>query len=133
MKKVAWIAGSALVLLLALVLALALAHGNAANYHFGEFASIRTNFNSYRPSISDWLRGIRDNQDKWDFHLQSLEQLGAVKHKRFVFTEVPYTREASKRIWRSASSNFPNTVMFTACYYDTNAPGYGVAPFVLEV
>ena len=78
-------------------------------------------------------RGIGGSQEKWDFHLKSLVALDAVQHERFVFTEVPYTKEASRHIWQSANSNFPNAVMFTASYYDTNAPGYGVAPYVLEV
>lgn len=104
-----------------------------ADYHFKEFAKIRANFNDYRPSVLDQLKGIRSNQDKWDFHLNSLEELGAVQHVRFVFTEVPYTREASKHLWSSVVTNFPDAVMFTAPSYYTNAPGYGVEPYVLNV
>lgn len=102
-------------------------------YHFGEFERIKMNPNTYQPSLADRIKGIQDNQSKWDFHLLKLVELGAVQHKRFVLTEVPYTQEASRRIWRSANSNFPNAVMFSASYHNTNASSYGVEPYVLEV
>lgn len=102
-------------------------------YHFREFESIKTNLNTFQPSLADRIKGIQDNQSKWDFHLQKLVELGAVQHKRFVLTEVPYTQDASRRIWRSANSNFPNAVMFSASYHNTNAAGYGAEPYVLEV
>ncbi len=106
---------------------------NAADYHFREFDQVKTNFNNFRPSISDLSKGIRSNQDKWDYHLESLVKLGAVVHHRFVFTEVPYTKEAARHIYRAAVSNFPTAVMFSAKDHQPNAPGYGVTPYVLEV
>jgi hypothetical protein len=102
-------------------------------YHFREFERIKASPNTYQPSLADRIKGIQDNQSKWDFHLQKLVELGAVQHERFVFTEVPYTRDASRRIWRSAYSNFPNAVMFSASYHNTNAAGYGAETYVLEV
>lgn len=132
MKAVAWISGVSLIAVVIIAVVL-LQPSNSADYHFKEFAGIKTNFNSYRPSVVDRIRGIGNNQEKWDYHLQSLVALGAVQHERFVFTDVPYTREASRHIWQSANSNFPNAVMFTAKYYDTNAQEYGVEPYVLEV
>jgi hypothetical protein len=131
MKKLIWVSAAFLILGL-LAFGLVLSRDSAA-YHFSEFESIKTNFNDYRPSLYDRLTGIRDNQSKWDYHLQKLVEIGAVQHKRFVFTEVPYTREASKHIWRAANSNFPNAVMFTGTYYDTNATGYGRDPYVLAI
>ena len=131
MKKLIWTCAALLILGL-LVLGLTLPRDSAA-YHFREFESIKANFNAYRPSLSDRIRGIDDNQGKWDFHLQRLVELGTVHYERFVFTEVPYTKEASKRIWLSANSDFPDAVMVTAPYHDTDAPGYGVDPYVLEV
>jgi hypothetical protein len=118
---------------LILVLIVLLPSGNSGGYHLREFENIKTNFNNYRPSVIDRIKGIRDSQGKWDFHLRRLEELGVAQHKTFVFTEVPYTKEASKRIWGSANSNFPNAIMFSASYYGTNAPGYGVDPYVLKV
>ena len=132
MKAVAWIAGILMIALI-LIAVVFVQPSNSADYHLREFESIKTNFNSYRPSLVDRIRGIENNQEKWNYHLQTLVALGAVQHERFVFTEVPYTREASRLIWQSANSNFPNATMFTAKYYDTNAPEYGVAPYVLEV
>jgi hypothetical protein len=132
MKAVAWISAVS-VIALVIIAVVFLQPSNSAGYHLREFYNIRTNYNSYRPSVVDRLRGIGKNHEKWDYHLQSLVALGAVQHERFVFTDVPYTREARRHIWQSANSNFPNAVMFTANYYDTNAPEYGVAPYVLEV
>ena len=103
------------------------------SYHFREFENIRTNFNAYRPSFSDRLKGIGNNQEKWEYHLESLVEHGAVRYERFVLTNVLYTHDAGERIWLSASSNFPNAIMVTAPYYATNAAGYGVDPYVLEV
>ena len=116
-----------------LVLIALISTRNPGEYHLRQFENIKTNFNTYSPTVLDRVRGIRNNEDKWNFHLRRLEELGVIQHKRFVFTEVPYTMEASKRIWRSAVTNFPNAIMFTASYYDTNAPGYGVDPYVLNV
>ena len=132
MKALAWIVGISLIALV-LIAVMFVQPSNSADYHLREFESIKTNFNNYRPSVTDRIQGIGNNQEKWDYHLQSLVTLGAVQHERFVFTDVPYTREASRHIWQSANSNFPNAVMFTAKYYDTNAAEYGVAPYVLEV
>jgi len=117
------------------VLALCLLFGtkNPARYHLREFENIKTNYNHYRPTIMDRVRGIRHSEDKWDYHLRSLEKLGVVRRRKFVFAEVPYTHEASKRIWTSAASNFPSVVMISARYLPTNAPGYGVLPYELEV
>ena len=115
-----------------LTLALLLQRDSAA-YHFREFERVRANFNGYRPSLSDRVKGIADNQRKWDYHLQRLVALGAVQHEQFVFTKVPYTKEASQHIWLLANSNFPQAIMLSAPYHDTNSPGYGVAPYVLEV
>ena len=129
MKNVAWILGSVLVLVFITMILV----NDFRSYHLREFESVKTNFNDYRPSIFDRMKGIRDNKSKWDFHLRRLEELGVVECRTFVFTEVPYTREASKRIWQLANSNFPNAIMFTASWYDTNAPGYGVTPYVLKV
>lgn len=130
MKRIAWwICGFvALVILVALALP-----DNSVNYHRSEFERIKTTYNDYRPSLADQIRGLGENKAKYEFHLQKLMKLGAVKHDQFVFTHVPYTKENSKRIWLAAHSNFPNAVMFTAPYHATNAPSYGVAPCVLNV
>ena len=116
-----------------LVLIAHIAGRMAGNYHLGEFQKLKTNFNNYSPTMLDRLRGIRDNQAKYNFHLRSLEELGVVQHQSFVFTNVAYSRESSKRIFRSANSNFPNAVMFLAKYYGTNQAGYGDKPYVMEV
>ena len=116
MKKVAWILGLVLILVIATLVSI----NRPGDYHLREFGTIKTNFNSYRPSFSDRLKGIRDNRAKWDYHLGKLEVLGVVQHRSFVFTNVPYTRESSKRIWGAAYSNFPMAVMFTAKHYATN-------------
>jgi hypothetical protein len=129
MKKGVWIFG----IVVFLVLVAAVSNRDSEGYHLRQFENIKTNFNSYRPSLLDRIRGIRNNQDKWDYHLRRLEELGAIQHKRFVFSEVPYTKEASRRIWKSAVTNFPNAIMFTASYYETNTPSYGVDPYVLNV
>lgn len=129
MKKI----GLAIGLLLVLALAALVMASKPGEYHLREFESLKTNFNTYRPSLSDRLKGITDNQTKWDYHLRKLQQLGVVEHTNFVFTSVPYTQESSKRIFRSAYSNFPAAVMFSAKYYATNDAGYGVRPYVLEV
>jgi hypothetical protein len=129
MKKAAGIAGFALMLLLIA----GVTSINSTGYHLREFENVKTNFNNYRPTIWDRMRGIHDNQGKWDFHLRRLEELGAVQHKTFVFTEVPYTSQSSRQIWLSAYSNFPKAVMFTAKHYGTNDASYGVNPYVLGV
>ena len=129
MKKVALVIVVALLVAFGAVLAI----DHSSDYHLGEFERIKTNFNTYRPSFADRLRGIENNQGKWDSHLLRLEAIGAIQRKTFVFTEVPYTRENSSRIWRAAMARFTNAVMVTASYYDTNAPGYGVTPYVLNV
>lgn len=129
MKKLCLATG----LVLAIAVAALIATSKPGEYHLREFQSIKTNFNTYHPSIVDRLRGIQDNEAKWEYHLHKLEELGVVEHTNFVFTSVPYTKASSRRIWRAAYSNFPDAVMFTAQYYDTNAPGYGVRPYVLEV
>jgi hypothetical protein len=129
MKKLAWMLGAAVILvLIALILT-----RNPGEYHLRQFENIKTNFNNHSPTVLDRVRGIRDNQEKWDFHLRRLEELGVVEHRRFVFSEVPYTAEAARRIWRSAVTNFPNAIMFTAAHHDTNALSYGVEPYVLNV
>lgn len=124
-----WILGGCLLTLTALIWP----RPSAVAYHFREFDRVKTNYNNFRPSISDLSKGIRSNQDKWDFHLENLVKLGAVVHQRFVFTEVPYTKEAAGLIFRAAVSNFPAAVMFSAKDFQPNAPGYGVTPYVLEV
>jgi hypothetical protein len=120
---------------LALILALgALVSTNKpGDYHLREFEHIKTNFNNYRPSIYDRLKGISNNKAKWDYHLRKLEELGAVEHRTLVFTNVFYTVESSRRIWGAACSNFPGAVMFSARHYATNDADYGVRPYVLEV
>jgi len=128
-SKVGWILGLGLLLVLtALILTT-----KPGAYHLREFERIKTNVNNYRPSLSDRLKGIRDNKAKWDYHLRKLEELGVVQHQTFVFTNVPYTLESSRLIFGSASSNFPKAVMFSARYYDTNDLAYGVNPYVMEV
>jgi len=102
-------------------------------HHLREFDSLKANFNTYHPSLSDRLRGIRDRETKWDYHLRKLEQLGVVEHTNLVFSSVPYTQDSSKHLYRMACSNFPAAVMFSATYYDTNDPRYGVRPYALEV
>jgi hypothetical protein len=129
MKKLSLIFGLALILAIGALMA---TH-RAGDYHLREFRNIKTNFNTYRPSILDRLEGIRGNETKWNYHLRKLEELGVVEHTNFVFTDVPYTEVSSKRIWRAANSNFPASVMFSAKYYATNDVGYGVNPYVLEV
>ena len=106
---------------------------NPGDYHLREFEAVKTNFNDYRLSLSDRLVGIHDNASKWDYHLEKLEELGTVKHQTFVFSNVPFTRETSRRIWRAANSNFPAAVMVKAKSYGTNDSRYGVQPFMLEV
>ena len=129
MKKL----GIAVGLLLVLVLAALMSASKPGVYHLRQFESLKANFNSYQPSLSDRLRGINDTKAKWDYHLRKLQELGVVDHTNFLFTSVPYTQESSKRIFRAACSNFPAAVMFSAKYYATNDPGYGVRPYVLEV
>lgn len=129
MKKAVW----TLIAVAGFVALICAVSPDPVTYHFGEFERFKMNPNTYQPSLADRIKGIRDNQSKWDFHLLKLVELGAVQHKRFVFTEVAYTREASRRIWRSAYFNFPNAVMFSAPYHHTNASGYGAEPYVLEV
>ena len=129
MKKVGFVVG----LILVLALGALIPGSKPGDYHLRQFESLKTNLNSYQPSLSDSLRGIKDNQAKWDYHLRKLQELGVVHHTNFVFASVPYTQESSKRIFRAAYSNFPAAVMFSAKYYDTNDPGYGVRPYVLEV
>ena len=93
-------------------------------YHMREFESVNTNVNKYRPSLGDRLKGIRDIESKWAYHLRKLEQLGVVEHTNLVFTAVPYTHESSKRIWRAAYSNYAaGAVMLSAKSYSTNDPG----------
>lgn len=129
MKKIGIILGLAL----ALTIAALIWTSSPADYHLRQFEYLKTNFNNYRPSLSDRFKGIKDNQGKWDYHLRSLERLGAVVHTNLVFTRVPYTQDSSRRIFRGACSNFPSAVMFTAAYYATNDPAYGVRPYALEV
>ena len=129
MKKIAWILGCGLIV----ALAAALVTGSPRDYHLREFENIKTNFNSYRPSLSDRFQGIRDNQGKWVFHLRRLEELGVVQHQIFVFTQVPYTRDARKRISGLANSNSPKAVWWSTTYKESNAPGYGVDPYSFEV
>lgn len=104
-----------------------------AEYHLRQFEYLKTNFNNYRPSLSDRFRGIRDSQGKWDYHLRSLERLGVVVHTNLVFTHVPYTQASSRRIFRAACSNFPSAVMFTGVYWASNDPAYGIRPYAMEV
>ena len=119
-----------LLILLSIIL---LMPDRSGRYHLREFEKIKANFNTYRPSIADRVMGIQDNMSKYRFHLRKLLELRVVEHKEFVFTRVPYTREASIRIWTSATDSFPDPVMLTATYYAPNAPGYGVMPYVLDV
>jgi hypothetical protein len=129
MKKVAVILGCGLVLgLVALI-----ARSKPGDYHLCEFESIKTNFNSYRPSLFDRLKGIRSNQAKWDYHLRRLRELGVVDHTNFVFTSVPFTHESSRRVFQAACSNFPTAVMLSATYYAITDPAYGVRPYALQV
>lgn len=129
MKQAGLIIGFVVVI----VLAALLFAGNPGGYHLREFERIKSNFNSYSPSLADRLKGISDNHTKWNYHLRKLEELGVVDHKSFVFTNVPYTLESSRCIFRAACSNFPRAVMFSANYYATNDAGYGVRPYALEV
>lgn len=128
-KRWPWVLGGSLFALAALIWS----RPSAAAYHLREFERVKTNFNNFLPSISDRSKGIRSNQDKWDFHLENLVRLGAVLHREFIFTEVPYTKEAARLIYRAALSNFPSAVMFSAKDIQPNAPGYGVTPYILEV
>ena len=73
------------------------------------------------------------NQEESECPLNKLAALGAVEHHRFVFSQVPYPAEASRRIWHAANSNFPDVVNLTAPFYNANAPGYGKNPCVLKV
>jgi protein involved in ribonucleotide reduction len=119
-----WLVICPLVVITSLAVVVALGGFNnrryLAAYHLREFEHIKTNFNNYKPSISEQMMGVGDNKAKWDYHLGKLEELGVVAHQIFVFTNRPYTKESVRQIWRSANSNFPNAVMFTAKYYDTN-------------
>jgi hypothetical protein len=131
MKKSLSIGG--VLLLFALITWALVARHDPSAHHFREFADLQTNYNAYRPSWSDRLKGIDGAQAKWDFHLRRLMELGAVRHEEFVFSEIPYTRESSKRLWLAVHSNFPRAVMVTAPHRDTNSAGYGVEPYVLKV
>jgi hypothetical protein len=106
---------------------------NSPQYHLGELRAVQKRFNSYSPALVDRIRGIRDNQEKWDFHLNHLIKMGAVERKELVFTQVPYTAESSRRLWQLAMSEFPEVVDLRAEYLSTNAPGYGVKPYRMEV
>ena len=106
---------------------------NPGDYHLREFEAVKTNFNDYTLTIADRFSGIHDSGSKWDYHLAKLEELGTVKHQTFIFSNVPFTRESSRRIWRAANSGFPTAVMLTAKSYATNDSRYGVKPFMLEV
>jgi len=128
MKKISIMLG-----LVAVTLAVLTWTGSPGAYHLRQFESLKTNFNGYAYSLSDRLRGIKDNEDKWDYHLRRLQELGVVDHTNFVFSSVPYTQESGRRIFRAACSNFPTAVMFTAKYLSTNDPAYGVRPYALEV
>src|SRR5689334_21311612 len=128
-KKVGIVLG----LVLLLTLGILTGKGNrGGDYHLKQFASLQTNFNTFNPSLLDRLRGIKDNQGKWNYHLRKLEQAGVAVHTNFVFTGVPYTVESSRRIWTAACSNFPSAIMFTATHYATNDPAYGVRPYAIE-
>ncbi len=132
MKKAAALSVIALVVIVT-VIAITGVGINSGAYHLREFEKVKTNFNNYVPTLFDRCKGIWNNQGKWNYHLGKLEQLGIVQHQIFTFTNVPYTKESSRRIWRSAYSNFSNAVMCRSDWYDTNNPGYGVKPYVLEV
>lgn len=127
-----WWIGAA-VLVVALALLLWGMRSDPAEYHLRKFRRVSANMNDYHPSVFDLLSGIRSNVDKWDFHLQKLEELGAVEHRVLVFTEVPFTKQANRRIWKVAESDFSDAVMFTANWYGTNDSAYGVVPFTMEV
>lgn len=133
MKKLGSVIGLFLVVALAVLILGGKFAIKPAEYHLREFESLKTNFNNYQPSLSDRLRGIMNKQAKWDYHLRKLQELGVVTHTNFVFTSVPYTQESSTRIFRQAHLDFPTAVLFSARYYATNDPRYGVQPLVLEV
>jgi len=116
-----------------LVVIIRLLIGDSAEYHLREFHNISTNSNNFQPSILDRLNGLTENSSKFDYHLSKLEELGVVKHQHLVFTNVPYTQESAKRIWHLAYSQFPNALHYSAKYFDTNSPSYGVVPYELEV
>ncbi len=111
----------------------AIAVRDSSRYDLREIELLKTNFNNYQPSIWDRLRGIQNNEAKYEYHLRELEKLGLLVHTNFVFSNVPYTWESDKHIWRAACSNFPSAVDFSSKYYDTNNPAYGVRPCALEV
>ena len=119
--------------LVVIVLAALISRSDRGAYHLREFENVRTNFNNYQPSLPDRLRGITNNEAKWKYHLRQLEALGVVIHTNLVFTMVPYTGESSRRLFRSAYSNFPAAVIFSGKYYASNAPEYNVRPYALEV
>lgn len=122
MSRIVWISGCAFLVLLALVAVLSMDSGA---YHRKEFLSLQTNFNHCRPSWRDRVRGIESNDAKHDRHLRRMLELGAVAHRAWLFTEVPYTAGSSRRIRLAACTNFPDAAHFSARHRTTNDPGYG--------
>ena len=127
------------------IVALLLSRGDSIDHHLAELRTlqaelstysrspVRAGFNSYRPSLLDRFRGIQNNEQKLNFHLNRLIGMGAVERRELVFTEVPHTAESSQRLWRLAITSFPEVVDIRAEYLSTNAPGYGVKPYRMEV
>lgn len=116
-----------------LLILVVLSARNPGAYHLREFEAVKTNFNGYAITIFDRFAGIHDSGGKWDYHLNKLEELRVIKHQIFVFTNVPYNREASRRLWQAANSSFPKAVTLKANYFATNDSRYGVQPYTLEV
>lgn len=77
--------------------------------------------------------GIKNNDDKLNYHLKCLVELGALKHKKFVFTQVPYTSESFRRIWQLALEELPEAVEMRGNWYDENDSHYGMAPIIFEL
>ncbi|MEZ5944218.1 MAG: hypothetical protein R3C18_22745 [Planctomycetaceae bacterium] len=102
-------------------------------HHFREFARIRETFNDFDPSFTDKLVGIRNSDDKLKYHLERLVDWGALKHKTFVFTDIPYTSESFHRIWQRALVVLPEPVEMRGNWYDEGQPEYGEAPIILDV